>query len=51
MDSMETKGPKHFANGCGPDPLQSGRDVELVLLILLLQDRRKDFSTVSEIVS
>jgi hypothetical protein len=50
MDSMERKGPKHFANGCGPDPLRAGRDVELVVLILLLHDRRKYFSTVSEIV-
>jgi hypothetical protein len=47
MDSMETKGPKHLANGCGPESLRAGRDVDFVVLILLLQGRRKDFSIVS----
>jgi len=40
-DSTKSKGVKHLADGCGLEPLRAGRDVEFVVLILLLQDRRR----------
>jgi len=47
-DSTKSKGVKHLADGCGLEPLRAGRDVEFVVLILLLQDRRRrNVSTMS----
>jgi len=47
-DSTKSKGVKHSADGCGLEPLRAGRDVEFVVLILLLQDRRRrNVSTMS----
>jgi len=41
--SMGSKVAKHLAHGTGPGPelLRAGRDVEFIVLILLLQVRRK----------
>ena len=46
-DSTKSKGVKHLADGCGLEPLRAGRDVEFVVLILLLQDRRRNVSRMS----
>jgi hypothetical protein len=41
MASMGSKVAKHLAHGTGPESLRAGRDVEFVVLILLLQVTRK----------
>ena len=46
-DSTKSKGVKHLADGCGLEPLRAGRDVEFAVLILLLQDRRRNVSRMS----
>jgi hypothetical protein len=38
---MGSKVVKHLAHGTGPESLRAGRDVEFIVLILLLQVRRK----------
>lgn len=48
MASMGSKVAKHLAHGTGPESLRAGRDVEFVVLILLLQvTRKKNVSGVS----
>lgn len=39
--SMKSKEVTHLADGFGLEPLRAGRDVEFIVLILLLQERRK----------